>query len=67
MSNDENVYSVDTRLSGKNVGGLFGCYSQTNATAALTIKNATVSSTVVDTSINFGGLIGKTYNIDGLI
>ena len=64
-SNDENVYSVDTKLSGKNVGGLFGCYSQTNATAALTIKHATVSSTVVDTSINFGGLIGKTYNTDG--
>ncbi len=64
-SNDESVYSVDTSLSGKNVGGLFGCYSQKNATAALTIKNATVSSTVVDTSINFGGLIGKTYNIDG--
>ena len=27
-SNDESVYSVDTSLSGKNVGGLFGCYSQ---------------------------------------
>lgn len=65
MSNAESVYSVNTNLSGKNVGGLFGCYSQKNATAALTLKNTSVVSTVVDTSINLGGLIGKTYNIDG--
>lgn len=68
-NSDNNTVSVqgnkiDSSLNGKNLGGLIGVYSQTNAEASLKIFSTNVTSTAeaLTEEPTYGGMIGLVKN-----